>query len=105
MEKAEANLGSLCLVSTTADLELQLVSHAQLASNDPYFTAEELTSKLLDDAAVVKPWVVLADTFKLVITLDIDGIDEEPHSLVQTFSQKLYDSKVSYQWSQFCCDY
>lgn len=96
MEKADAELGSLCLVSTTADLELQLHSYANFAADDPDFTTEELISKVLDSPPAEKPWVSQGDTFKLVVTLRLDDTDLEPHHLLQTFAQKLYDSEVSF---------
>lgn len=95
MEKATADLGSFCLVSTTADLELQLHSNARFSTNDSQFTAGELTDRALNSDARSKPWVVQNDTFKLVISLGLDDTDVEPHSTMQVFTQRLYDSKVS----------
>lgn len=94
MEKARAELGSLCLVSTTTDLELQLNSSAQFAANDPKFTIEELIRKALDVHSTGKPWVTLGDTFKLIVSLLLDGVDVEPQIMMQAFSHNLYNSEV-----------
>uniref|UniRef100_A0A2D3V7E1 Uncharacterized protein n=1 Tax=Ramularia collo-cygni TaxID=112498 RepID=A0A2D3V7E1_9PEZI len=99
MEPADVQLGSLCLVSTTADLELQLNSCAEVAANDTTFTIEELLSKAMSYEAANRPWIMPGETFKLHVNLDIDVLGMNTHGLIQTFAQKLYDSKM---WLELC---
>lgn len=95
MERMDAELGSLCLVSTTADLELRLDSCAQFTANDRNFTLEELMNKTLSSAAAGKPWVVQGEVFKLIVSLKLDETIAEPHIIMHSFAQRLYDSTVS----------
>lgn len=94
LQRENADLGSICMVSKTADLELLLDSRVEVAANDPNFTVEELLSKSMGCVPYAKPWVMQGDAFKLVVSLDTEDIDLDSHGLMQAFAQKLYDSKV-----------